>query len=81
MSARLAEAREEVQHEGATMRGGERRATRAKRRDLTVLVLLGLTAIAAIIFYLAQRGPSADEPPPKPGASATGAPSAGEPPR
>ena len=80
VSARVAEARGEV-HDAEEKRGEARGGTRAKRRDLTVLVLLGLTAIAAIIFYLSQRAPSTDEPQPKPRASAAPAPPAGEPQR
>jgi hypothetical protein len=76
-SARVAEAREEVAHHEAEAKP----KARSKQRDLTVLLLLGLTAIAAIIFYLSQRAPSTDEEM-KPAPSATPTASAnGETPR
>jgi hypothetical protein len=78
-SARVAEAREEVAHHEEE--GEAKLKARSKQRDLTVLLLLGLTAIAAVIFYLSQRAPSTDEEM-KPAPSATPTASAnGETPR
>jgi hypothetical protein len=79
-SARFAEARDEVaQHEAESARK-PRTKPRVKPRDLTMLLLIGMTAIAAPIFYLSQRGPSADEvdTAPAPGATTT---AKGAPPR
>jgi|HubBroStandDraft_5_1064220.scaffolds.fasta_scaffold651890_2 hypothetical protein len=74
-SARIAEAHEEAAHHEVE----PKREERSRRRDFTVLLLLGLTAIAAIIFYLSQRAPSADDASTRPADSA--APAKGEAPR
>jgi hypothetical protein len=76
VSARVAEAREEVAHHAAPTK-----KARSQRRDFTVLLLLGLTAIAAIIFYLATRAPSADDAGSKPAAGTAHTSDKGSPPR
>lgn len=73
-SSRVADARDEVaRHE----RGPARKA-RAKQRDLTVLILLGLTAIAALLFYLSQRPLRSNDAEAKPNPSASPASQAKE---
>jgi ferric-dicitrate binding protein FerR (iron transport regulator) len=59
-SARVGEAHEEIAH-----RAGEDEADPApakkKPRDLTVLLIVALTAVAGLIVWLVQRGPSQPE--------------------
>jgi len=56
-ASRVQEAREEIAAEEEAREAAPR--PRA-RRDRTVLVLVGLTALAALIFWLTQRTPSKD---------------------
>lgn len=57
-SARIAAAREEIAAEEAA---DSARPAPEKRRDRTVLVLVALTALAGLIFWLTQRTPAKNE--------------------
>jgi hypothetical protein len=70
-SARIHEAREAIaQREAEDSPVSEKKGRRP--RDLTVLLLFGVTAVAAILYWLSQRSPTPAkaEPAPPPSASA-----------
>jgi ferric-dicitrate binding protein FerR (iron transport regulator) len=68
-SARVHEAHEEIAHREEE-KDAEPAPAKKKPRDLTVLLLVALTAVAGLILYLVQRGPSQPEAA-KPAASAS----------
>jgi hypothetical protein len=57
-SARVHAAREEIASEEAA---ASERGAAPKRRDRTVLVLLALTGLAGLIYWLTQRTPAKNE--------------------
>jgi hypothetical protein len=75
VSARVHEAREQIAHrhdEGEDEAAAP--AKKPRRQDFTVLLLVGLTALAGLLYWLSQRPPSKAEPTAATTTAATAAP-------
>jgi hypothetical protein len=68
-TARVHEAHEELAQRDEDDAPSSRKKRKRKGRDLTLLLIAGVTAVAGLIFWLSQRAPGKPEPS-KPASSA-----------